>query len=278
MAYENELETWWAGMPGPIQDAFGFAYNKADELLKAVAGDPQDLARAGGVYANIGNQITNLGSTVQSDANSLAGAWEGQAYTNFKSKVDTLQQAMKSCGGATAQTQEILNAAAQAAVDGANTIVDIVVTVIEFALGTLALAAATAIVSLGASMAAWMAEQLASAAEALAEIMQVVTKVAQVLEKVAEILTKISKLLEEIAKIFMEWAKFVKGLKLLPKAWTADGVGQYVSDRVMKALINEADHLVGMPTMPSGITKGLPSVGHDVGDLNDDVHQAENVG
>lgn len=278
MAYQNELESWWAGLPGPVQSVFGFAYDKADELLHAVAGDPDDLARAGSVYAQIGGQIGTLGGQVQADAAGLNAAWQGEAFDAFKSKVDQLQQAMKDTGTATAQTQEILEAAAQAAVDGANTIVDIVVTVIEFALGTLALAAATALVSFGASMAAWVAEEAAQAAIALSRVLAVVEKVAQVLIKVAEVLEKIAKVLRTIAEMFMEWAKFVKGLKLLPKAWTADGVGAYVSDRVMKALINQADHLVGMPTMPSPFTKGIPSVVSDTGDLSDDVHKAESVG
>lgn len=278
MPYQNELETWWAGMPGEIQSVFGFAYDKADELLKAVAGDPDDLVRAGSVYASIGPQITDLGTQVQSDAAALAPSWKGDAYTEFKAKIDQLQQTMKACGESTAQTDQILQAAAQAAVDGANTIVDIVVTVIEFALGTLVLAAATALISFGATMAAWVAEQLAAAAEALSEILSVVARVAQVLEKVAEVLRKIQVILEQISQIFMDWAKFVKGLKLLPKTFTADGVGEYVSSRIIKQLITKVDHLLGVPTLPSGITKGAPSVVGDVGNLNQDVHTAENAG
>ena len=277
MAYQNELETWWAGMPSEIRSVFGFAYDKADELLHYVAGDPDDLVRAGSVYANIGPQITQLGQTMQSDAASLGGSWEGEAYKSFKAKVDQLEQTLKATGDATAATDQILQAAAQAAVDGANTICDIVVTVIEFALGTLAIAAATAIISLGASMAAWAATELADAALALSRVLEVVGKVAQVLEKVAEVLQKIAKVLEEIAKIFMDWAKFVKGLKLLPKAWTADGVGEYVSDRIMKTLIGKIDGLVGVPQLPSAITKGVPGVVGDVGDLNDDVTRAQAV-
>jgi uncharacterized protein YukE len=278
MAYQNELETWWTGLPSEIQSVFGFAFDQADEWLKAVAGDPDDLARAGAVYASLGPQITQIGTTLKSDAASLGAAWDGEAYTAFKAKVDQLEQTIKSSGESTAQTDQILRAAAQAAVDGANAIVDIVVTVIEFALGTLVIAAATAIISLGASMAAWVAEELAEAAIAIERILAIVGKVAQVLEKVAEVLQKIAKILRTIAEIFMDWAKFVKGLKLLPKAYTADGIGLYISERIEKLLIGKVDSLIGVPILPSGFTHGAPSVVGDVGDLSDDVHAAENAG
>lgn len=277
MACDNRLETWWAGLPGEIQSVFGFAYDKADELLHAVAGDPDDLVRAGSVYARIGPQISALGGDVQADAHSLSAAWKGDSYTAFVARIDNLEQNMEAAADLTASTQEILNAAAQAAVDGANIIVDIVVTVIEFALGTLAIAAATAIISFGASMAAWVATELAEAAMALSRILTVVEKVAEVLLKVAQVLEKIAAILREIATIFMEWAKFVKGLKLLPQAWTADGVGLYISERIEKILIGKVDNLVGVPTLPSPFSKGIPSVVGDTGDLNVDVTRAENA-
>ena len=276
MAYQNELETWWAGMPSEIRSVFGFAYDKADELLHYVAGDPDDLARAGGVYASLGPQITQLGQTLQSDAAALGGSWEGDAYKGFKAKIDQLEQTMKATGE---HRRDRSDPAGRGAGGGRRREHHLRHrrTVIEFALGTLAIAAATAIISFGASMAAWAATELADAALALSRVLEVVGKVAQVLEKVAEVLQKIAKVLEEIAKIFMDWAKFVKSLKLLPKAWTADGVGEYVSDRIMKTLIGKIDGLVGVPQLPSAITKGVPGVVGDVGDLNDDVNRAQAV-
>ncbi|MDQ2750264.1 MAG: WXG100 family type VII secretion target [Actinomycetota bacterium] len=275
MAYDNRLETWWAGMPAEIRSVFNPLYEKADELLKAVAGDPADLMRAGAVYAALGPQLSGIGTAIKNDAGALSAGWHGDAYDQFKAKVDRLEQVTKSTGDATTQTQEILTAAAQAAVDGANTIVDIVVMVIEFALGTLAIAAATAIISLGTSMAAWVAAQLAEGAAALARVLSIVAKVAQVLEKVAEILTKISKILKTIAEIFMDWAKFVKGLTLLPKTFDSAGLGLYAQERIMKLLIGKIDNVVGVPTLPSGITHGLPDVVGDVGGLANDVDAAQ---
>lgn len=277
MVYQNELETWWAGLPGELQSAFGWAYREVDGWLKAVAGDPDDLARAGAVYASVGPQISNIGQVMTSDASALGAAWTGDGYSAFRSKITELVKSIDAAGTATGQTDQIMQAAAQAAVDGANTIVDLVVTAIEFLLGTLALAAATALFSFGASLAAWFAEATATAAETLAEVLNVVARVAQVLEKVAEVLREIASVLRTIAEIFMDWAKFIKGLTLLPKAWTAEGVGEYVSDRVMKFLITKVDGVVGLPTLPSGITKGAPSVVGDVGDLHDDVTRATSV-
>jgi uncharacterized protein YukE len=275
VAYDNRLETWWAGMPGEVRSVFNPVYEKADELLHAVAGDPDDLMRAGAVYATLGPQISEIGTAIKNDAGSLSSGWHGTAFDTFKAKVDRLEKVTKSTGDATTQTLEILRVAVQAAVDGANVIVDIVVTVIEFALGTLVIAAATALISLGASMAAWVVAQLAEGAAALARILSTVAKVAQVLEKVAEILTKISKILKSIGEIFMEWAKFVKSLKLLPGSFDSAGIGLYTQERIMKMLIGKIDNLIGVPTLPSGATHGLPDVIGDIPDLAHDVNAAQ---
>ena len=276
MAYDNELETWWHSLPGEIQSAFGFAFNWANDGLKAVAGDPDDLVRAGGVYANLGPQIVTIGENLKSDATALNADWTGDAFDAFAAKIDQLTQTVKNAGDMTTSTQEVLEAGAQGAVDGANAIIDLVKTIIEFLIGTLVLALATSIISLGASMAAWFAEAAAEGAIACTEITGIMTRVGQVLIKIASILEKIAKILREISALFKDWTAMIRAMKAFP-TFTKAGLGSYASQQVEKFLMTKTVNLIGVPTVPSGVTDGIPSVGGDLGDLHQDVEDAQNA-
>ena len=94
MAYQNELESWYTGLPSQVQEAFNWAYDPIDSMLKSVAGDPDDLVRAGAVYAGIGPQICTIGTTVQQEAGALAGHWSGDAYNAFVQKIADLHSAL----------------------------------------------------------------------------------------------------------------------------------------------------------------------------------------
>lgn len=278
MAYENKLETWWHGLPGEVQSVFGFAFDGVNGMLEAVAGDPDDLVRAGSVYLTLGPQITQIGTQLESDAKALGMSWQGDAFGAFVQKIDQLKTQLKNCGEATAATDEILRAAAQAAVDGANMIIDIFVTVIEFAIGSLVLALATSVISFGASMAAWVATQAAQAAMALSRVAAITAKVAQILVRVAEILQKIARILRTIAQMFKDWSAMVRAMKALPSSFTKAGIGAYISDQIVKMLITKATAATGVPLVPSGVTSGLPSIAGDLGDLHGDVQDAQSAG
>jgi uncharacterized protein YukE len=277
MAYENKLETWWASLPGEVQSVFGGWFETVNGWIEAVAGDPDDLVRAGVVYAELGPQVTELGGRMLADAQSLNASWEGVAYQSFLTRVTDLEASMRATGEAIAGTQEILNAAAQAAVDGANLIIDIVVMVIEFALYSLAVAAATAIISLGASLAAWAATQLANAAMALSRILAVVQKVAVILQKVAQVLKTIAAILSRIAKLFMSWAKWIRSLPLLPQGVSPTALATYSGQKVLVGLIAKIDGLLGVPTLPSGVTHGIPNVVDSGGDLANSTQNVDDV-
>ncbi len=277
MAYQNELETWFTGLPSQVQDVFNFAYTPIDSMLKSVAGDPDDLVRAGSVYTAVGPQVTAAGSDVSQQAGQLAGYWTGAAHDAFVKHIAQLQQTLTSLGTAIGDTDQILQAGAQAAVDGANTIVDIVVTAVEFAVSTLALSLALSVLSFGTSLAAWFAEQAANVALTLSRVAQVVEKVAVVLEKIAQVLEEIAEVLKTVAQILKNMKEFVTSVKMLPKGLSADALGTFAGEKLWKYIINKGVNALPGPNTPSGIS-GLKHLVGDLGGLDGDVDKAQAVG
>jgi uncharacterized protein YukE len=217
VAYQNELESWWSGLPGPVHSALDWLYQPVDEALHWVAGDPDDLVRAGAVYLTVGPQIKALGSSVTNEANAVKGHWEGDDYTGFCQKIQQLTKALEALGDSSTNTNEILTAAAEAAVEGANAIIEIIKMVIAFALSSLVVQLALSVISFGASMVAWVAEQVAAGVAALARILSMVEKIAAFLTRVEQILVKIQQIFTKIKEIFTMLADLLKVLRGLSK-------------------------------------------------------------
>lgn len=228
LEYANRLEQWFLSAPDPVQQVLRPVFDPTNDLLKAVAGDPQDLVRAGQRYVDLGKQMLTTTEQWRNDWGMLAGAWEGEGYDAFLRRAEDIEDKLRQTSEATGSTQEVLEAAAQACVEGANLIIDVVVTLIAFAVSTFIIKAALAVFTFGASMAAWVAEQVAAGALALARVTQIVARVAQVLQRVAQIFERISSLLQRLADILRAVRQLLvaldnwkKGTKLL----SLQGVG-----------------------------------------------------
>ncbi|HEX6499540.1 MAG TPA: WXG100 family type VII secretion target [Micromonosporaceae bacterium] len=207
-AYANELENWFNSFPSIIQHPVRPLFDKMNEGLRWVAGNPQELARAGATYVQIGESVHAIANQQRSDVAALAGQWTGDAYQAFVAKMQDVEQKLDQLGDSIAKTKELLDAAAQAAVDGANMIIDIITATLSAMLAELAINGALAFFTFGASLAAMVAEWIADAVAALAQIMRVVGKVAQLLEKLYQLFTK-------LAETFRMLESFFRGLKEL---------------------------------------------------------------
>lgn len=213
--YANRLEQWFQSAPGPVQEVLRPVFDPANELLKSVAGDPQDLVRAGQRYVDLSRQLIEVAEQQRVDRRMLAGAWEGEGYEAFSVRADDIERKLENVAEATRSTKQVLEAAAQACVEGANLIIDIIVALISFAIATLVVKAALAALTFGASMAAWVAEQIAAGLTALARITQVVTRVAELLRRVAQIFRQLATILRSLAELLKELRLLLKELDAL---------------------------------------------------------------
>jgi hypothetical protein len=215
-AYANELENWFSSFPSIIQDPIRPIFNAMNEGLKWVAGNPQELVHAGEAYAQLGENVHLLVRQQFADRSALAGHWSGVAYDAFTAKMQDIELKLDLLAESTKKTKELLEAAAQAAVDGANMIIDIIVSVLSLMLAELAINAALAAFTAGASLLALVAEWIAAGVRALSQILRVVGKVAEVLEKLCQLFVKLEKIFKMVASFFRglkELLAVIKGAK-----------------------------------------------------------------
>lgn len=221
----NKLEQWFSGAPDLVQQVLRPVFDAANDQLKAVAGDPHDLVQAGEYYVQLGRQIVALAEQQHADRQGLASAWEGEAYAAFAAKAHDIEERLREVGEATGKTKEVLHAAAEACVEGANLIIDVIVALIAFAIGTLLVKLALAALTFGASMLAWVAEQIAAGIIALTRIANVTMQVARILTQISQIFEKLATILRGIAQVLAlikdllvmldEMTKGAKGLSKL---------------------------------------------------------------
>jgi uncharacterized protein YukE len=239
-APSNELETWYASLPGIVQDVLHEPFTWMNDGLKMVAGDPQSLVDAGGQYAALSAAVTHLLHEDRADVQSLAQSWSGPAYEAFAGRQGEAERALEALAAQLDALPQLLQSGAQACVDGANMIVEIVVALLTFALSTLAIDAALAVISYGASLAAAVVGVLVKAATSAARVAQVVEKVAQVLLKIEEILKKIVKVLQEASTFFIEQKEVLAEARAASKgAKGMDWVGAKVSAGILKTLASK---------------------------------------
>ncbi|HEX6473370.1 MAG TPA: WXG100 family type VII secretion target [Streptosporangiaceae bacterium] len=254
-AYQNELENAFGQLPGWLQSPLRPIFEKFDEGLHWVAGNPDDLLRAGQVYVQLGQQIQQLTEQQKADRAKLAGHWEGDSYEAFTSKMQEIEGQLGTLSQATSKTQEVLQAAAQACVEGANMVIEIVTALIMWLISTIVVNAALSVLTFGLSLAAEVAEAIAGAVASLARVATVIEKVAQVLEKIAQVLKKIA----DIIKKIVELLKKLEGLLKQLKTWSKEAsmFKQPLSWAGRKAVNGAVNY--GVSKGASAVTGGLDS-------------------
>jgi WXG100 family type VII secretion target len=223
-AYANELETWFASFPAILHDPLRPIFDKMNEGLRWVAGDPQQLVGVAAAYVDAGARLHALVQEQAADRQALAGQWTGPSFDAFTAKMADIEAKIGTLGDATAQTKEILDAAAQAAVDGANMIIDLIVTLLTLLLAELAINAALIVLTWGASALAFIAEAIASGIATLSEIFSVVAEVAEVLVQLSQLFGKLGELLRVLARFFEALKDMLAALKGLKEG--ASGLGK----------------------------------------------------
>jgi hypothetical protein len=156
-----------------------------------------------------------VGTDLADEATALGADWKADSYQAFEAKIKDIERQIAALGKATAQTEQILQAGADAAMQGANAIIDIVVSVIEFIIADIVVNVALSFVTFGATLAAAVAEALADVAVALARIFGIVNKVAAVMMKIAEILRKIAELLSTLVEVLKGIEAILARIKVL---------------------------------------------------------------
>jgi uncharacterized protein YukE len=274
--YANRLEQWFSSCPGPVQDVLRPVFDPANDLLKAVAGDPDDLLRAGQRYVDVSREIVAVAEQQRTDRGALAGSWEGEGYAAFDARARDLEQKLEGIAEATGSTQEVLEAAARACVEGANLIIDVIVMLIAFAVSTFIIKAALAVFTLGASMAAWVAEQIAAGAAALGRIAQIVSRVAALLQRVAHVFRRLAEVLRRLADIFRELRALLQTLDKAVKATKAlsgAGLAARGARGAAYGLVNNALLGGNVPRPLGSVTDAVQDV-RSAGETVQDVEEA----
>jgi uncharacterized protein YukE len=183
-SYTNELERRFYSLPDVVQVALHEPFMWMNDALRQVAGQPQELLAAGWRYVRVAEMVRELGDQQTRDRTDLAAAWSGEAFQSFDARMRSAEAQLADLAAAVRSTNELLEAGAQACVEGANMIIEIVSSLIMFALSTLAVNGALAVLTGGATMAAWLAGVTAKTIKAMADVVRVLEKTAVVLRKV----------------------------------------------------------------------------------------------
>jgi hypothetical protein len=272
--YANKLEQWFSSAPGPVQDVLRPVFNPANDMLKAVAGDPQDLVRAGQRYVDVSREIIAIAERQHTDRQRLEGAWEGDGYQAFTDKAKDIEDKLKVIGEATGKTDEVLKAAAEACVEGANLIIDLIVTLIAFAIGTLIVKLALSVITAGVSMLAWVAEQIAAGIVTLIRVFNVTLQVARVLVQVSRIFKQIETILKGVVTLLKAMKTLLEMLDKLYK--TSQGMAKLAafSGRAGAYATVNATVLGGNVPLPAG---SLYKTGLDAQDAAGHVDDAQDA-
>lgn len=231
--YQNELQTFWGGLPAEVQNVFGFVYDPVNDALEWVCGDPDDLMSGAAVYTEIGPLVASLSDELASARQSVAGRWEGPDHDAFVIRVTELEDSLTSLGEAISATTDILEAASEAAVESADAIISIIKMVIAFALSSLVLSLALSVLTFGASMVAWAAGQVANAAMALSRVAMVTSRMAAFLQRIANLFVRIKDLFLRIKQIMQFLADLVAALRGLSKGKDIFGGAMGWSERLI---------------------------------------------
>lgn len=278
-AYQNELETQFARLPGFLQDVLRDPFNWVDGVIKDIAGQPEQLTSAGAEYTALGQQITRLGQEQAHDRQSiLNGAWEGQARDSFSAQMAQVEQQMASLGQATAQTRELLDSAAQACTESASMIVEIVEGVISFVLQDAVISGLASLVTFGGAAAAGAAAAVAKFASACEKIGGIAERLGTVLEKVASMLEKLAEICRTVVTKMRELQNAVKAAKKehgMLATFTKDGVRPMMTRSAINTAVRGAagEGLVGSPI--PGLGGGIEHAGKDGYQAVKDVQQAD---
>lgn len=200
--YQNKLEQYYGSAPGAVKTVMNFfnAYNLIIDLLHKVCGDPNKVAGKGEDYIRAGHEIEAVGQAIQQARGGIT-QWSGPGREAFDAKITDHVAKIEELGKAVAKTDEILKAAAEACVQGANLIIDIVMMVIKWAIKSFLAALATSWCSFGATVAAWIGANVARGIQAFQKIMSALGKLGQFLQKLAALLKKIAEILRKVKQI-----------------------------------------------------------------------------
>jgi uncharacterized protein YukE len=279
--YANKLEQWFNSLPGIVQSALHEPFTWMNDGLKAVAGQPQELVAAGGLYVQIGEAVHQLGQQQLADRSALVGYWTGDAYAAFSQKMQHLEEQLDKLGEAIKKAKDLLEAGANACVEGANMIIDIVTSLIMFVLADLAVSVALSFFTFGASLAAGVSLWIAKAAQAASKVARVLEKAAEILRKIANLFVKLQKLFETIARVLKEIKEVLKDSLAAKRAATGwDKVGATVSHGITRTVISNGIKVgtAGAISIPGPLGSAYRA-GEDYVDAHQDAsHAVEQTG
>jgi F420-0:gamma-glutamyl ligase-like protein len=204
--YANKLEQWYNSTPEIVQSVLAQPFNAMNGTLKAVAGNPQELMAAGARCTERSTAVRQIALLHGEEAKAVTSVWSGEAFSTFDELNEEFTDKVDHAAELIAKIEEVLKAAAEAAIEGADMIFEIIVELVEMAIATLVLNAALAAVTFGTSM-------LAAAAEVVGESAVALSRVAAAAKKVAGLLIRVEKVLQKLSKILLDVAEYMKRLE-----------------------------------------------------------------
>lgn len=220
------FEQFVAGVPDPLRDFTRSLLWPFEQLLELVAGDPDDLIRGAQVCLDASTEVLALADQQRQDRAQLAPpAWGGSAAESFQAGMANLEEAIGSLSESLSAAKDVLVAAANAAVDAFNLLLELIFEFLVALLIEAVIAAAAAALSFGASLAAFAVRWLGRLAMTLSRGMNIVMKLARLFDKLAEKLVAVQRWLTVYRKRVMELRKLKKEYALWKgKGRTAEGL------------------------------------------------------
>ena len=210
-------------MPSEVQGFVKGILWPFEQLLEAVAGDPDDLMRGAERCLAVAEQVRTIAASQVSDRANLAQAWSGESATAFQDSMSAVEEAIEELAQGLDGAKQILVDAANAAVDAFNLLLELIAEFILWMLAEFIIAAAAAVVSAGVSVAAWATRTLARVAVTLGRGARIVARCAEVLMKLATKLDDVARLLDKYRKTILALRQAKKAYSPLKQAgWTKE--------------------------------------------------------
>ncbi|WP_018348609.1 WXG100 family type VII secretion target [Longispora albida] len=276
--HKNRLQEWFDTFPGFLQQPLRPIFDKLTEGLQWVAGDPDEIMKVAGKYTAIAEQVNKLATQQNTDRAKLAGAWDGESYTAFTTRMTDVESRLAKLAEATGKTKEVLDALAEACVEAANLIIDIIMMLLTWLLAEAAIALALSVISFGTSLVAGVASWIASGLRALAQVSRVVQKFSQILLKLAQVFEKIAKILKTVAEVLKVVKEILAALRSLKGFTSVQGLAftginagaHYVAAQGIRGVTG------GNVNIP-GLGGSAINAGGDGKDIKDNIDRAQDA-
>jgi hypothetical protein len=146
---------WVNVFPSPMDGWIRDALSGFENLLKDIAGDPDELSRLHSAWLLDQEVPRDLAQEEAIHRGSLLPSWDAASRADFDARLADLETELPLLGENFGTIAELLKQSGEAAIATVNAIVDVLVALLTWALAEAFIALASSVVTFGASVAAW---------------------------------------------------------------------------------------------------------------------------